>query len=42
MEKEFEELGSRLAETLLGIACWAGAELMALESGKTRVMRASC
>jgi hypothetical protein len=41
VEKELEELGRSLAETLLGTDCCEGAELMVLDSGKTRVTRAS-
>jgi hypothetical protein len=43
VEKELDELGSSSAETLLGRAYCEGAELMMLDSGKTRVTRAiSC
>jgi hypothetical protein len=43
VEKELEELGRSSAETLMGTAFCEGAELMVLDSGKTRVTRAiSC
>jgi hypothetical protein len=41
VEKELEELGRSSAETLLGTDCCEGAELRVLDSGKTRVTRAS-
>jgi hypothetical protein len=41
VEKELDELGRSSAETLLGTDCCEGAELMVLDSGKTRVTRAS-
>ena len=41
VEKELDELGRSSAETLLGTDCCEGAELMMLDSGKTRVTRAS-
>jgi hypothetical protein len=40
VEKELDELGSRLADTLLGSALLDGALLGVLDSGKTRVKRA--
>lgn len=43
VKKELEELGRSVAEMLLGILLSEGAELIELESGKTRVTRAiSC
>jgi hypothetical protein len=41
VEKELEELGRSSAETFLGTACCDGAELTALDSGNTSVIRAS-
>jgi hypothetical protein len=40
VEKELEELGRRTAEMLLGTLFCEGAELMELDSGNTRVIRA--
>jgi hypothetical protein len=42
VEKELEELGRSSAEALLGKASREGAELIVLDSGNTRVTKASC